>query len=115
MIDPKAAKLIVNETVQDLLRALLAAYSALHGSGVVATKEISPTDFDCESIWWIEPGMPNQPYSQADYDYYYRLTNLPPDKAMLSLSIDGDEVTLCFMPKTGLATKSTPKPKGFGK
>lgn len=54
-------------------------------------------------------------YSQADVDLYYRLTNIPPEKAMLSVIVEGDKVNLSFMPKVQSPRTDSSKPKGFGK
>lgn len=114
---PLEAERQIDLATEDLLRALIAAYSAKNDSmqPTVIAMCVNPTEFDRESRWWVEPGEGKMPYKQADVRRYYALTNLPPDQAMLSLTVEDNKINLFFAPKTEQRITDKSKPKGFGR
>ena len=114
---PPEAERLIDITTEDLLKALIAAYSAKHDSmqPTVVAMCVDPTEFDRESRWWVEPGAGKISYDQVDVKRYYALTNLPPDQAMLSLTVEGNKINLFFAPKIEQRITDKSKPKGFGR
>lgn len=102
------AKRQLDLVTQDLLTALISAFIAKHGGGVkVAAQNVSSTEFDVEQRWWVQKDDGNMPFEQSDVDRYYQLTNIPPELAMLLLTIEGNKVDLCFTPRQSRQSPET--------
>lgn len=109
---PRQTREQLEQVIGEMSAAFACAYAEDCGTGKVIGHEVEPTEFDIECRWHIEH-INNEKHiiNTAHKNYYYQLTSIPPDQAMLSLTVDGDTVELVFVPKVTTSKSS----KGFGK
>ncbi len=116
---------IIEQQCNVLLNAMISEFVFKFGHGKLV-KQLPVTEFERDCRWWIEPPMANfnpnvrtiKNVSHKDFQQdamfgYSTMTNLPVEKVMLSLTVEGDTIEIAFMPRVIQRHKA--KPQGIGR